>query len=92
MQNLPAMWVMYNQATTWGVRPSSLAGIEDSYRAYCFDEVVHAWGTFVENEIQSIEGDNPKRVAADRERRLNVLLGLGEKKGQFADPASLFAQ
>ena len=65
---------MYNQAKAWNTRPSQLAGIEQEYYAYCFDEAIGAWGTYVTNELEKIEGKNDKEVSRKRHNRLLQLL------------------
>lgn len=65
-------------------------GLTESYEAYCFDEAVSSWGSFVEEELQKVDGDNVRQVERDRQRRLETLLELSETPGRFADPAALF--
>lgn len=65
---------MYNQAKTWNTRPSELAGIEEGYYAYCFDEVIATWGSFVTGELDKIEGKNDKEVSRKRHNKLLQLL------------------
>jgi hypothetical protein len=42
---------MYTQATTWGVRPSSLSNIDDEWAAYQFDAAVLGFGREIETRI-----------------------------------------
>lgn len=58
----------------WGVRPSNLLGIDDPYRAYCLDEAVGSWGTYVTNELDKIDGKTDKEVSRKRKNRLLYLL------------------
>lgn len=58
----------------WNCRPSELFNIENDYHAYCFDEVVGLWGSYVTSELEAIEGKSDKEVASKRHRRLLQLL------------------
>jgi hypothetical protein len=51
---------MYNQATTWGVRPSSLSRIDDEWAAYQFDAAMLGFGREVEQRLS-----DGKRTADD---------------------------
>jgi hypothetical protein len=63
-------------------RPSALLGIHDSYHAWCVDEAIYLWGSYVDSEIEKLgtESEDPKekqRVAKaqrKREHRLRELL------------------
>lgn len=90
-------------AKEYSTRPSSLLGLtEDSFAAWCLDEVTYLWGTHVEAEVaQSGEKmKNPDQRLAAKHRTLSSLLfdgdtedGKGEvaaaPKGRFRDPASM---
>lgn len=78
------------QSKAYHTRPSELLRVEDSYLAFCFDEAVMMWGMFVENELDKIEGKTSGEIERKRTRRLQVLMGEGDKPGQFADPAAMF--
>ena len=49
------MWQMYQQATAWTQRPSSLIGIEDEWAAYQFDYAVLEFGRWVEQGLADIK-------------------------------------
>jgi hypothetical protein len=91
--NRQSAWLLYTQAKTWSVRPSDLLNIDDWYTSYCLDQAIAYWGTFVETELDRIEGDKPKVVEQKRKAKLHELLGTeGETpSGQFADPALMFS-
>jgi len=84
---------VYQQAKTWGQRPSQLLGIDDPYTAFCVDEAVWMWGNHVESELnKATDGAKNKDQARSRlvaaTRRLFTEEGEeGEKKGSFRDPA-----
>jgi hypothetical protein len=44
------MWNIYQQAITWGQKPSAIFGVEPEcqYLCYCFDEAVLLFGKWVE--------------------------------------------
>ena len=74
VKNLANTWKIYQQAKTWGCRPSDLLNIENDYYAYCFDEAVATWGSYVTSELEKVEGKNDKEVSNKRHRRLLQLL------------------
>lgn len=74
----------------WQTRPSSFLDFPDSYQAYCFDEAVTIWGSFVESELDKEENENSTMLQRQRLARLNQLLGMKEAPGRFRDPMSMF--
>jgi hypothetical protein len=78
-------------ATTYHVKPSHLLGIpaDDDYRAFAIDEACFEWGAYIEGELASVEGKNPKSTASRRQLRLKGLLG---ESGGFQDPAALMTK
>jgi len=42
--------------------------------AYCFDEAVGSWGTYLTNELEKIEGKNDKDISKKRKNRLLYLI------------------
>lgn len=73
------------EAQLWRVRPSELVGIEDPYAAYCFDQAVGEFGSYVKHELEKIEGKNAKAVEGKRKVRLQALLSA-DPKAKFAQP------
>ena len=73
------------EAQLWRVRPSELVGIEDPYIAYCFDQAVGEWGSYIRSELSKIEGKNAKAVEGKRTLRLKALLS-DDVKAKFAQP------
>ena len=51
-----------------------MVAITEEYYAFCFDEAVGTWGTYVTNELEKIEGKNEKEVNRKRHQRLLKLL------------------
>lgn len=74
------MWGLYQSAKLWNTRPSQLVDIEEPYEAYCFDEAVATWGTYVSNELEKIEGKDQKAVERKRNAKLNQLLDIPVEK------------
>lgn len=74
MRNRSLSWSLYNQAKLWNTRPSQLVGVTQEYQAYCFDEAVGSWGTYVTNELEKLEGKNEKEVSRKRHNRLLQLI------------------
>jgi hypothetical protein len=91
--NRQTAWLLYNEAQSWNTQPSKLLGVSEWYTAFCLDQAINYWGTFVSSELDKIEAKTAKATEAKRQARLQVLLSPeGEMpKGQFADPALMFA-
>lgn len=68
------MWSMYQDAKLWNCRPSDLAGIEEDYYAYCFDEAVATWGNYIVSELEKIKGKKEKDVERKRHNRFLQLI------------------
>lgn len=64
-----------------------MMGIEDPYAAFCFDQAVGEFGSYVKHEVQSIEGKNAKAVEGKRKIRLKALLD-SDSKAKFAQPVA----
>lgn len=64
-----------------------MIGIEDPYTAFCFDQAVGEFGSYVRHEVQSIEGKNSKAVEGKRRMRLKALLDSDPKR-KFAQPTA----
>src|SRR5262245_12895218 len=84
VQSSLQVWDLYLQSKLWGVRPSSLLDVDDTYAAYCLDQAVFHFGSQLSAELESVEG----KTAADIKRRQEVILRnwLGddkETKGTF---------
>lgn len=87
------MWLTYQQATTFHCLPSQLFGLAPgSYAAYCFDEAVHYYGSWLTGELENIEGKNAQDIERKRTRFLENALGVTPTAKRFADPADLFAK
>jgi len=61
-------------AEAYGRRPSDFFNIEDEYAAWCFDEAVHRWGSFVQGELAKVDGKNRQQIEGRQERVLRRLL------------------
>lgn len=68
------LWKVYQEAKLWATLPSKLFGIENDYYAYCFNEVVATWGSYVTSELDKVEGKDSKDTNKKRHRRLLALL------------------
>lgn len=73
------------EAQLWRVRPSELVNVEDPYRAYCLDQAVGEFGSYVKSEVERIEGKNAKAVEGKRKTKLRALLSENPK-AKFAQP------
>lgn len=61
--------------------------IQDPYHAYCFDQAVGEFGSYVKSEIQAIDGKSAKAVEGKRQLRLRALLS-DDPKAKFAQPVA----
>jgi hypothetical protein len=68
-------------------RPSELMGIVDTYRAYCFDEAVVTFGSFVSDKLSSVNGKNEASIRGQQELLLSKLLSQSAK-AMFATPTA----
>lgn len=57
-----------------------MVDIQDSYLAYCFDEAIGAWGSYITNELDKIEGKKAKDVERKRHNKLLQLLDVAPEK------------
>lgn len=74
VRNRLLMWGLYQNSKLWSQRPSAMVDITDPYTAYCFDEAVATWGTYVSNELERVEGKNAKDTERKRHNKLLQLL------------------
>lgn len=65
---------MFQNAQLWSTRPSDLAGIDDPYLAFCFDDAVATWGNYVTQELEKIKGKKEKDVERKRHNRFLQLM------------------
>lgn len=87
MRNGPLLWQTFQAAKRWGARPSELLDLgDDPYVAYCVDEAVGYFGTYVEDKIRNVKGKNDKVKAAKADNLLRKYLGM---KQQFRDIGEL---
>lgn len=61
--------------------------IEDPYVAYCFDEAIGEFGSYVRGELGKVEGKTQKAIEGKQTLVLKRLLE-GDVKKQFAQPIS----
>jgi len=66
-----------------------------TYRAYCFDQAVSYYGTWVESELDKLQKQDKEtnRLIEARKRKLEQILSPRSDKpkpGQFIDPAEFF--
>ena len=87
------MWLLWSQAKTWQVAPSTLLELK-GYPAYCLNEAVYCVGTFITNELDKVKGKTEQQVQRGRQRVLDKYLDPDptKTKGKFADPAKLMEQ
>jgi hypothetical protein len=88
------VWTLYLHAKTWGVRPSSLLNITESYPAYCFDEAVAVFGNTLSAELDSVDGKNAAEIELKRKHILEDALRDPDEAapvtGRYLDPMNLF--
>lgn len=88
--------MLWQQSQALRVTPSSLLGLTSgSYEAYCLDQAVWYFGSQVQNELDQAGQPKAKgqgKVDSARKRVFAKYMSEGSTKGQFADPAALFAK
>jgi hypothetical protein len=71
----------FHEAKQWGIRPSELMDIEDTYVAFCFDQAVSLYANSVIQELEKITGKNAEKLKLEK---LKVILrGMEDKDGNF---------
>jgi hypothetical protein len=78
------MFLLHQIAKEYGVRPSDLVGISHEYVAFCVDQIVFRWGTYVQGELDSVDGKDKNQIEGRRRAVIHRL--LGEKRQRFASP------
>lgn len=70
------LWHTYSVSRQYRTRPSELVGLTDTYAAWCFDEVVYLFGTYVESELRAAEegAKTAKQAANKRKLKIHMLL------------------
>jgi hypothetical protein len=54
-------------------RPSNLLGIDDPYAAFCVDEAIYIWGSYVDSELDKVgDRDMDRKAKAKLEQRRNA--------------------
>lgn len=77
------------------VPPSELLGLtRGSYEAYCLDQAVWTFGTFLTSELEKAgQGKKPKGQARAEGARKRVLAKyLDDQPKRFADPMAAYQQ
>jgi len=64
-----------------------MLAISDPYVAYCLDEACHAWGSFIESELNDVDGKDAKAIHAKRVLVLKGLLSENEA-ARYATPVA----
>jgi len=76
-------WKLYRLAQACNCRPSDLLGVENTYAAYCLDEAIVAFGTALENELETVA--SAAKTARAAEGAQNFVLERWLKIGMFAE-------
>jgi hypothetical protein len=82
------MWLLYKRAEKFAARPSEMMALKDSYAAWCLDEVVYFFGTYVEGELKALKKGKKEKdetFAARQQRLFLKLIGQSEQI-KFAAP------
>jgi hypothetical protein len=85
------MWNVFSLSQEAGVPPSRLMHIEDSYAAYCFDEAVLQWGSYVSAEVRKAgegkKSSKEKGLEAKQDRKFRQLMEVPDEV-RFASPVA----
>jgi hypothetical protein len=63
-------------------------GIDDDYIAYCLDQVVGEFGSYVRHELEKVQGKTDKEVEGRRELMLRRLLTAESEADLYAAPVA----
>jgi hypothetical protein len=82
--NLPRAWLIFSQAKQFNRAPSDILRIEDDYVAYCLDEAIWWFGTYVESEVAAAQKsrgkkDNERKQQVRAENRFREIMGQAPK-------------
>lgn len=85
------MWSVFLMAKEVHARPSELLNIRDDYEAYCVDEVVLMWGSYIEEEVGKVGQKVSAKEKTQQGQRLTKLRALLREDGKpeqrkFASP------
>jgi hypothetical protein len=86
------MWDLFLQSQTYHCRPSDLLGIDSDYSAFCLDQAVFIWGSFVRGKLDEVKGKTSESIKKKQDRLLLRLLDTETGSKQFADPADFFGK
>lgn len=64
-----------------------MLALTNSYEAYCLDEAIGFFGSWVEGELDKVKAKTPEQVAKKREGKLQYLL-TGNRAKMYTDPAT----
>jgi hypothetical protein len=88
------VWLLYSRAKRFQVLPSSLLHLHDSYTAFCLDEAVDYFGTWVEGQLDKVprgKKESSESHSAKRHARLVQLVTPQKKEGEKKDDKKAFA-
>jgi hypothetical protein len=63
LNNKRLIWQLHNLGTAYGIRPSAIIGVANSWAAYQFDVAVLIFGRWVENRIA--DGENVQALLSN---------------------------
>lgn len=87
------MWDLYLLAKNWKCRPSELVGLSNTYEAYCLDEAVSRWGTWVEGELNGVKAKSEKATQYKQQLLFNRIFDDElETSQKHRDPAVGFSK
>ncbi len=59
-------------ADQYETRPSQLLGIADPYTAFCLDEAIYMWGSYVDSELDKVGDRDMDRKARAKMEKLRA--------------------
>jgi hypothetical protein len=84
LNNKRLIWQLHNLGTAYGIRPSAIVGVTNSWAAFQFDVAVLVFGRWVESRMADGENvqallhdDYGKGLVGAPEGRFHSVLGLG---------------
>jgi len=86
VRNSQELWRTYQAASEWHKRPSEVIGIleesmeqDGGFTAYCFDEAVHYFGSYVTTAVEQAKGKTEQQRKGAAENILRKYLGMPTK-------------
>lgn len=82
------LWEAWRLSQAYSTRPSAIYGITSYLDAFSFDRAVYRFGSFVDAELEGVEGKNKREIESKRLRVMQKYLPKAQSASNYADPAN----